>query len=88
MQLSSFILCLLYVSLHYILLDSRIYLLMQVTYDRLCVLVPPRSMCSTYPRHLPAMGNLHAVYCMGTHLRPHHRIHQLALSSYWPCKTS
>jgi hypothetical protein len=68
--------CLPYVSLHHILMDSCIYLMMQLTSDRWCILILPRTMCSTTLSHLPVMGKHHALRCMGQHLWPYHRIYQ------------
>jgi hypothetical protein len=80
MQLCFFTLCLPYASLHHILLDSRIYLMMQVTYDKWRILVPLKNMCSTSLSHPPVVGKHREIHRVGKYL--HTR--QLASSSWWP----
>jgi hypothetical protein len=70
MQLCFFTLCLPYASLRHILLDSRIYLMMQVTYDRWSVLVLPKTMCSTSLSHPSVVGKKRTLYRVGKHLPP------------------
>jgi hypothetical protein len=57
MQIFSFTLYLPYASLHHTLLDFHMYLILQVTYVRWCILDPLRSPCLTSLGHPLDMGS-------------------------------
>jgi hypothetical protein len=83
MQMFSFALHLPYASLHHTLLDFHMYLIVQVTYGRWCVLDPLRSPCLTSLGHPLDMGRPRMVCHVGLHLHLHHRIHWSNSSNCW-----